>query len=130
MPATRNRIALAMRMSAETMISAPSSTAATECAKNLAIITAAIDWGSDIRIGQRTDPASRAIVAALDAMEAIQARYDLVKKWGVGGNDAVALRNAAAQFDAALSRIPFNVYEAARIFVEQQLAPTPTQGAS
>ena len=44
MPATRNRIALAMHMAAEAMVLAPSMETATEAARLLAIMTAAVDY--------------------------------------------------------------------------------------
>lgn len=123
MKATRDRIALAMGASVETFVHRPSSAAATETAKHLAIMTAAIDWGSSIRIGERTDMPSKAIVAALAAMESIEQRHDARDAWELTKDEARTMRFAASEFDKALRMVPFNVYEAARIFVEQALAP-------
>lgn len=126
MPATRNRIALAMHMAADGMVLAPSADMASEASKLLAIMTAAIDYASPVRIGHRTDPASKAIMAALAVMGSVEARHDVTGRWGVTGDEAVTLRSAAGTFDSALRNIPYNVYEASRIFVEQALRPAPT----
>ena len=120
MPATRARIAMAMHLSAEALVLAPSSTTATEAAKLLAIMTAAIDYlagADDLR-----DSASwRSIELALKALESVEARHDAGKNWGVTGEEAKTLRAAAAQFDHVLRLIPYNVYQAAEIFVTQAL---------
>lgn len=122
MTATRDRITFAMAAAVETLINRTSSPAATEVARHLAIMTAALDWGP-VRVGQRTDPGSLAIVLALGAMESIEKRHDGRGAWEITKDEARALRAAAARFDHALRLIPYNVYEAARIFVTMALDP-------
>lgn len=123
MAETRKRIAMTMHMCAEGMVHAPSSAMATEASKQLAIMSAAIDAQSPVGIARRTDAVSLALVAALAVMQSVEARHDAGKNWGVTGEEAKTLRAAAARFDEALRRVPFNVYEAARIFVEEMLRP-------
>lgn len=121
MQETRNRIALSMRMAVENMVMAPSSAAATEVGKMMAIITAAMDFVYDAKADLRGDQAWMGVVVAVKAMESIQVRYDTRAVWELTKDEIKMLRAAAAQFDHVLRKIPYNVYEAARIFVEQAL---------
>lgn len=123
----RNNIALALHMSAEAMLLAPDGTMATEISRRLAIMAAAIDYGTSVRIKDRTDAPSRAIVAALDVMTSVDARHDRTGKWGLTGDEATVLRSAVARFDEALLLIPWPVYQSAQTFVDEKLS-RPTLG--
>lgn len=120
MPATRNRIALALHMAAEAMVLAPSEATFTEAARLLAVLTAAVDYvaGAD---DLRESPSWRAIASALKVLESVDARHDAGKNWGVTGDEAVALRAAMPQLDHVLRLIPFNAYEAAQSVVEEAI---------
>lgn len=126
MAPTRDRIALAMRMAAENMAMAPSSAVATEVSRLLAIMTASMDYVTPKHLDVRADPVWLAIVAANEVMQAAEARHDAGQNYGVTGDQLQALRAAAAQFDAALRRIPFNVWEAARVWVDELLTTPAT----
>lgn len=122
MRATRDKITFSMSAAVETLINRASSPAATEVARQLAIMTAALDWGP-VRVGQRTDPGSLAVVLALRTLESIEKRHDDRGAWELTKDEARQLRAVVARFDHALRLIPYNVYEAARIFVAAALDP-------
>lgn len=120
----RNRIALQMHSAVLSLQHHPNSDTADEVAKQLAIMTGAIDYQSPkVRISQRDEPHCRAIVAALAAMESIEKRYTEKGVYGVSGDELATLKAASARFDEALKDIPLNVYQASYIFVEQALKP-------
>lgn len=119
----RNTIATRMHIAVAELQRAPSVDSANEVAKQLAIMTAAVDYQSPVRISDRLDPECIAICCALKAMENIEQRKEVYGKVGISGDEMVALKKAAARFDEVLKRIPMNVYEASRIFVEQALDP-------
>lgn len=118
----RNRIALQMHSAVLSLQHDPNSDTANEVAKQLAIMTAAIDYQSPkVRISQRDEPHCRAIVAALHAMESIEKRHTEKGVYGFTGDEMATLKAASARFDEALNDIPFNVYQASYLFVEQSL---------
>ena len=118
----RNRIAMQMHMAVSNLQLQPNSDTANEVAKQLAIMTAAIDYQSPkIRISLRDEPHCRAILAALAVMESIGKRHTEKGVYGFTGDEMGILKAASARFDEALKSIPANVYEASRIFVEQAL---------
>lgn len=122
MRSTRQEIALRMHLMAEAMVLTPTATTANELSKAMAVMTEAVDHASHVRIGKRDDPVALSLVASLQVMCDIEERHEQIGKWGVTGEQAKVIRAAAARFDEALARIPYNVYLAAREFVELVLA--------
>lgn len=118
---TRQKIAIKMHLMAEEMIGRPSATAAGELSKSMAIMTAAIDNSSAVNIIHRKDPVALSLIASLNTMVEIEARHDKIGKWGITGDQAVVIRAAAARFDEALARVPYNVYLAAAYFINMTL---------
>lgn len=117
----RNRIAARMHMAVSNLQLTPTKDTANDVAKQLAIMTGAIDYISPVNISNRQEPECKAIVAALAAMVCIEKRHDEKGVWGVTGDEINSLKAAAARFDEVLKTIPANVYEATEIFVEQTL---------
>lgn len=109
---TRDALALHMHLAVEDMIREPAAAAANKLARILAAMANAIDYGATARIRDRTDPAAVAVHAALEALQAIEARFDRLGKYGVSGDEITALRAAAGGLDESLARIPFNVLQA------------------
>ena len=93
-----------------------------EVTRQLAILTAAIDTCSSIRIGMRTDDDSKALIAALAVVEAMDARNDAGEGWTLPPDELATLHECAARLDEALSRVSFAAYEEARNFVDTALA--------
>jgi hypothetical protein len=123
-PAYRNEIALSVHAAVTTLEHAPGSAAATEVSRHLAVMSAAIDHMlSRVRIPDRKDAPSRAIIAALAVCEAVDARGDAGEGWALLPAEVPVLRAFAARVDEALRGIPLPVYEAARLFVDAALRP-------
>lgn len=120
MPDTRRRIATAMHLAAEAMLNTPGVAVANEAARQLAIITAAIDYTAGAE-NMWQSSTGQTIATALQVLENVLARHDAGENWGVTGDEAACLRSAAAQFDHVLRLIPFNVYRAAELFVKEAL---------
>lgn len=119
----RNRIAARMHMAVSNLQITPTKETANDVAKQLAIMTGAIDYMSPVNISNRQEPECKAIVAALASMVFIEKRHEEKGVWGVTGDEINSLKSAAARFDEVLKTIPANVYEATEIFVEQALKP-------
>lgn len=109
---TRNSLALDLHTAVETMVAQPTSATAFRLAKILAALANAINYQSPKLIKDRTDPDALAVVGALKALEAIEARFDRLGKYGMAGDEITALRAAAGGLDESLARIPFNVLQA------------------
>lgn len=121
-PASRDEIALAMYAAVSALGHAPSGATIGEVARQLAIMTAAIDTMSNTRIQLRTDAPSRAIVKALTVVETIDKRNDKGQGWSVSAKELGALRECAGAFDMALRSISFAAYDEARNLVDTALA--------
>lgn len=121
MATTRDSIALAMRMAAENMALVPSSTVATEVSRLLAVMTTSMDYVTPKDLDVRADPVWLAIQSACNVMHAAEVRHDAGEGYRVSPEELAALREAAAQFDAALRRIPFNVWKASSTMVDEML---------
>lgn len=121
MPATRRGIATGMHVAVMQLTTSPSAAAHTEFAKRLAIVSAAWDAQSSVPIAKRDDELSRALAGALQAAQAIEDRHDRIGQWGLTGDEMQAVKTVAARFDECLSKIPYQVYQAAAIFVERAL---------
>lgn len=117
----RNSIAFKMHAAVASLQLEPSATYANEVSRQLAIMTGAIDYQSNIRISDRDEPACKAIVSALAAMESVGKRYDEKKAWGLSGDEITTLKQAAARFDEVLKAIPADVYIASERFVNEVL---------
>lgn len=117
----RNGIVLSMYMSVESLLLEPSSKAANEASRLMAIMTTAIDAQSSTPIAKRSDPASLAVVAACNSLASIEQRHDRTGKWGMTGEEAKALRSAMARFDEAMLDIAWPTYKAAQEFVDEEL---------
>lgn len=118
----RDSIAMSMHMAVEVLLAAPDSKVFTDVTKQLAIMSAAVDYGASVRIKDRTDDYARAICSALEACEGIQARHAAKGVWGVSGDEINRLRAAVFHFDEALKLIPWPVYQSAQQFVDERLS--------
>jgi hypothetical protein len=121
MPATRRGIATGMHVAVMQLTTSPSAAAHTEFTKRLAIVSAAWDAQSSVPIAKRDDELSRALVAALAAAQTIEDRHSSIGEWELSGDDMQAIKIVAARFDECLSKIPYQVYQAAALFVERAL---------
>jgi hypothetical protein len=109
--ATRDKLALEMRMAGETLIGRPS----IDAYNTLSKIFAALE-----RAGMRTDlvrPGSRIMCAICD-------RYEETRTITVGREEATGLRQAVADIDAGLHRVPLQRLERAVAEVEVFCAVT------
>lgn len=109
---TRDGLALQLHMAVEAMATEPSEALGGKLARILAAMANAINYNSPTLIRDRTDPDALAVIGALKALEAIEARFDRLGKYGVSGDEITALRAAAGGLDESLARIPFNVLQA------------------
>lgn len=122
---SRGEIAMAFYSALLALEHDPSSSTINEVARQLAILTAAIDTLSSTRINLRTDAPSKALIAALAVVEAMDARNDAGQGWSLAPDELASLRDCAARFDEALRRVSFDAYEAARVLVDTQLSRAP-----
>ena len=99
------RLALELRLAAETLISAPSPESYNTLSKMLAALN---------RAGLKFP----AVDEATNTMNAICDRFERVGKVGVSLTEAAELRRAIARIDGAMWRIPVNLFAEAVAAVE------------
>ena len=129
MPATRQRIAMSMYAMVDCMALRPTPEVSMELNKHLGIMAGALDYLQPVPIAKRTDPVSSALVMALGVMIAVEKRHDEGQGLALTEDEAAILRRSSGKFDDALRMIPYNVYEASRIFVEGAMKNLVTEQA-
>lgn len=121
-PGSRGEIAMTFYGALIALAHTPGYSTVNEVARQLAILTAAIDTRSSVRINLRTDDDSKALIAALAVVEAMDARNDAGDGWTLPPDELEALHECAARLDEALSRVSFAAYDEARKFVDTALS--------
>jgi hypothetical protein len=102
---THRRLALELRLAAETLIAAPAPETYNSLSKMLAALKRA---GMD----------STALECANNTMSEIVDRYERIGKVGLKESEAASLRQAVAGIDGSLARIPVNKFAEAVAAVE------------
>lgn len=113
MKTIRDEIAQKIRIAVGVFLAAPSRDTFEPVTRWLMTLTIAVDALSPVPINRRNDRASLALILANEVCQAIEDRHDRTTKVGFSGDDARDLRAAVDILDESLSRIPFNVWQAA-----------------
>lgn len=102
---THRKLALELRLATETLIAAPSPETYNTLSKMLAAL-------------KRAGLVSAALEAANDTMSDVVDRYERIGRVGMKDSEAAALRQAIAEIDGGLARIPVNKFTEAVAAVE------------
>lgn len=121
-PERRQEIALQMHAAVTSLLHEPDDAVANNITRLFAIMVAAFDQSGTIPIIKRTDAASKAIMAAHYALCAMCERHGRLGRWGVSGEESIAIRDAITYLDRALSQITWPAYLASQQFVDANLS--------
>ena len=102
---THRKLALELRLATETLIAAPSPVTYNTLSKMLAAL-------------KRAGLTSAALETANQTMSDVVDRYERIGKVGLKDSEAAALRQAVAEIDGGLARIPVNKFNEAVAAVE------------
>lgn len=120
MKGTHDGLATELHAAVFTLLHAPSVLAWNQVMKKLEAITIASAFMRRKSLRSDRDPLANALRTMLYALDASGKRHDRTGVMAVSEAEAASIKVAAAEMDAALAKIPVNVYRASVVHAAEQ----------